>query len=539
MDENFDYIINVEKGQFYGDIAEYLLQSQNKDGGWYTEKNKLQSSCLNTSESLLGLIFSLSTITHSTLSKKISKSITSGINFLFAHQLKSGGWTSSKYNNDKTAKGNIIYTSMATWAILEYSVLHSNRKKERKYMERALSFFNSCKITQKDFCYCPKYKNTSDLATIYALLGYANLYVFFNELIGDLKLSSIIKKEISNILSNFKMTPEKTFENILFLLVLKKIKIANIITQSLISDQIKLCENIVQNISLNIFSDDSYRYPVFIDEINESEKYDFPYWVPIWTLSALSYGYATEASYRNKLITYILQSYCRVNNKKIEIVRGDRTTTWASAQTLMAFSMYSTTSKLYEFFNIDSNYENKGKVFIVYGRDKIFTDCIKNLILRLGLQPIVYNNNLADSTSTFAAMAEKMRSTDVTIVALTGDDEARLRTLYSTPTDTTEHYNEYKPQPRMNVLFEAGYSYGMRNNSKTILIKPSNVRLPSDLYGFNVIELNISENNTIDTVASASFKKNLCESLIRCGYTFTNEQISEFNDCIIRLNGYN
>ena len=76
------------------------------------------------------------------------------------------------------------------------------------------------------------------------------------------------------------------------------------------------------------------------------------------------------------------------------------------------------------------------------------------------------------------------------IVLITGDDLARLGTRYLSASDPSEE-GTLTPQPRPNVLFEAGMAFG-RNPERTILVVLGRSRPFSDIAGLHVVRMDES-----------------------------------------------
>src|SRR5207248_196172 len=76
------------------------------------------------------------------------------------------------------------------------------------------------------------------------------------------------------------------------------------------------------------------------------------------------------------------------------------------------------------------------------------------------------------------------------VVLFTPDDEARLREQYRN-TNEKQSEADLKPQPRPNVLFEAGMAFG-KNSVRTILVEFGQLRGMSDIAGRHTIRMDNS-----------------------------------------------
>jgi predicted nucleotide-binding protein len=79
------------------------------------------------------------------------------------------------------------------------------------------------------------------------------------------------------------------------------------------------------------------------------------------------------------------------------------------------------------------------------------------------------------------------REAQAIVVLLTGDDMARLGKAFVTKDDPV-YETEPTPQPRPNVLFEAGMAFG-RHPDRTILVSLGSTRPFSDIAGRHTLHL--------------------------------------------------
>ncbi len=126
-----------------------------------------------------------------------------------------------------------------------------------------------------------------------------------------------------------------------------------------------------------------------------------------------------------------------------------------------------------EIKNNDSIINNDTNIFIVHGHDGELKYKIKDLLNRLGLNPII----LHEQTNTSKTIIEKIEKYG---------SEAQAAIILFTPDDIgkAKSKEESKSRGRQNVVFEAGYFMGLLGRDKTILVVSDNsIELPGDLSG--------------------------------------------------------
>lgn len=132
------------------------------------------------------------------------------------------------------------------------------------------------------------------------------------------------------------------------------------------------------------------------------------------------------------------------------------------------------------------------KVFVVHGRnDKIRRELFA-FLHAIGLSPIEWSQAEALTGKASPFIGEVLDAgfgvAQAVIVLLTGDDEARLKSEYLKE-DDPDYEKNLTPQPRPNVLFEAGMAFG-RQPDRTILVELGKLRPFSDVAGRNRVKLN-------------------------------------------------
>lgn len=146
---------------------------------------------------------------------------------------------------------------------------------------------------------------------------------------------------------------------------------------------------------------------------------------------------------------------------------------------------------------------SKRKVFVIHGRNSKANQAIFEFLRSLDLQPIEWEDAVAatgiGSPYIMEVLNAAFSSAQATVVLLTGDDKAMLREELRGSNEPA-HETELTPQPRPNVLFEAGMAFGW-HPERTILIQLQDVRPFSDASGLHYVRFDGSEEsrNTLKT----------------------------------------
>lgn len=148
------------------------------------------------------------------------------------------------------------------------------------------------------------------------------------------------------------------------------------------------------------------------------------------------------------------------------------------------------------------------RVFVVHGRNTRLRDDLFAFLRALGLLPMPWSTAVAATGSASPYVGEVLdaafQEAQAIVILLTPDDEARLRAPFHRHSDPT-HEVELTPQPRPNVLFEAGMALG-RSPNQTVLIEVGALRGFSDVGGRHVVRLensSISRQELADRLRSA------------------------------------
>jgi Predicted nucleotide-binding protein containing TIR-like domain len=130
------------------------------------------------------------------------------------------------------------------------------------------------------------------------------------------------------------------------------------------------------------------------------------------------------------------------------------------------------------------------KVFVIHGRNLLARDAMFIFLESAGLTPIERSAavHLAGGGSVDVAriLDSALTEAQAVVVLLTGDEEARLRDQFQRVGDPP-HETSFAPQPRANVLFEAGLAFG-RFPNRTLFVELEPVRPFSDVSGLYRIQ---------------------------------------------------
>jgi predicted nucleotide-binding protein len=131
-------------------------------------------------------------------------------------------------------------------------------------------------------------------------------------------------------------------------------------------------------------------------------------------------------------------------------------------------------------------------VFVIHGRQLLGE--FHTFLRSLGLKPLEWSQarRLTGKPNpyTWEVVDKALSEAGAIVVLLTPDDEARLRPDLLAEQDNALE-KEFLTQPRQNVLFEAGVSYGRAPN-RTVLVRVGSHRPMSDLAGHHILQLDDS-----------------------------------------------
>ena len=115
---------------------------------------------------------------------------------------------------------------------------------------------------------------------------------------------------------------------------------------------------------------------------------------------------------------------------------------------------------------------SSNKIFIVHGRDHNLLTQVENVLMKLGLDPIVLQEQ-ANNGKTIIEKIEECTDVGFGIVLYTPCDEGRLKS----------EDGELKPRARQNVVLEHGYLMGKLGRERVCCLVSDDVEFPSDIQG--------------------------------------------------------
>jgi predicted nucleotide-binding protein len=490
----------MKESMLMSGLAKYLINAVTKDGGWDAEpgSNK-ETNPLNTAEVLCGLISARSRLCLSGLPANYDETIRNAVKYLRSTQLASGGWsTGSTYRQQgvrDVAKGNTVSTCFALWAqILSYDLIEKEENLT-DVIHKVISFLANCRDKSGRCYYSPGLADWSPISTAYILLSYSLILSWdstFSLLTRVERLE--VSQEISNILESTSDTAvmegikDNCISAILIyysILLLPDTREIAAILRRKSRDAFK---SIIDHLSLEQCTE-VFTESQVIREDGRSKR-DFTHYVPVWMLILYSQSDIAEKHFGSQVLNSVIKN---VHDQADGVALSGKRWTWATGLTMFALSHY--------FSNIDVDMlikkegvqmvESK-KVFVVYGRDLEFKKKIFSLLRALSLQPLGWEQvvQLTEKATptTYEVINKGFDLAQSIVVLLSGDDVGKLKEeFYGRNDDDLE--KTLSPQPRLNVVFEAGLAFGM-NPDRTIVVRKSSDRLRkiSDVDGFNYVD---------------------------------------------------
>jgi len=119
---------------------------------------------------------------------------------------------------------------------------------------------------------------------------------------------------------------------------------------------------------------------------------------------------------------------------------------------------------------------SRSKVFLVHGHDELVRESVASFLRKIGLEVIILQEEAAGG-ATIIEKIERYSDVGFAVVLFTPDDVGG-RSGGATA-----------PRPRQNVVFEAGYFFGLITRSRVVVLYDESIETISDLAGLNYIKL--------------------------------------------------
>jgi predicted nucleotide-binding protein len=128
------------------------------------------------------------------------------------------------------------------------------------------------------------------------------------------------------------------------------------------------------------------------------------------------------------------------------------------------------------------------RVFIVHGWDKAAKTAMVSFLEALHLRPMGWEEAMRESgsanSSTLAGVKAGLRTADAVIILLTPDEVCHVREELA-----ADGRDDYRVQPRPNVIFEVGAALALDDSSKVVLVEVGMAGAFSDIDGVNTIRM--------------------------------------------------
>jgi hypothetical protein len=140
----------------------------------------------------------------------------------------------------------------------------------------------------------------------------------------------------------------------------------------------------------------------------------------------------------------------------------------------------------------DATTPDSRQVFVIHGRNEPARKALFEFLRSVGLQPIEWSQAIEMTGQGSPYIGDVLDAAfgaaQAIVVLETPDDIAYL---HPSLTHANDPDSEAQPQPRPNVLFEAGMAMG-RDPQRTVIVELGQVRVFSDIHGRHVVRLNNS-----------------------------------------------
>lgn len=518
----------MEKKELVEILTNFLVETVLDDGGWGSEATSVHANPLNTAEVILGLLRAeqMSDESYFPLSAKYENALSNGIKYLQRMQLDNGGWARGaaylmrRAEGSFVEEGNVVSTGVAVWAISAYSY-GNGFQKFNECLNKAYGFIRKC-IGQDGRCvYGPNYDD-SPVASAYCLLSLCALCGRLPDNMGAIieDILPVVGRLVEDVIYYESGAALGKIACMIALFALSMLP-------SRLNPWSDAAETIVrykQELSDYVASLSEQEVSgVVVEDLAvggmQTERRKFTHYVPYWyTLAGIALGNSECGhleSCRTAAFKNLLSNIAGDGSGTRSGVRFGRGKcfTWATAQTIIALSYYLSPSG--SDGRTGSEFDNWlkriNKVMVIHGRDSARKSAILSDLKELKIEPLEWNVLVGQvnvgSCYTLDVVNKGFEEAQAYLILFTGDDEGRCRTEFHLNDDGGDE-RELTPQPRMNVIFEAGMALALHRD-RTVIVKMGKVRNFSDIGGINFIKRG--------DVRSEEYMNQLKTALEKCG----------------------
>lgn len=152
-----------------------------------------------------------------------------------------------------------------------------------------------------------------------------------------------------------------------------------------------------------------------------------------------------------------------------------------------------------EIMKQESIRPSSNEIFVVHGHDAAMKESVKNLLVTLGLKPIILADEPNEGRTIIEKFEKHSQKSEYAVV------------LFSDAEDMGHAHSERKskPRPRQNVILELGYFIGTLTRNRVCVLKKKNVEPPSDILGVGYTEY---------VQDSKDWQHRLADELLSAGY---------------------
>lgn len=226
-----------------------------------------------------------------------------------------------------------------------------------------------------------------------------------------------------------------------------------------------------------------------------------------------------------KFISFIIESFCTSSNSTLNlkglkeelflmgIAKFDDINKWdnskSNIQTTKTVKPHVTTivsNPITDSYNMGNSHPVKKQVFIVHGHDDQLKTKVENVLLKLGLEPIILSQEPNEGDTIIEKFERKSSNADYAIILLTADDKGMPK-----------NDKRYRFRARQNVIYEMGYFRAKLGKRNLCYMYEEEVELPSDIKGIGYVAVNNND----------KWQFELVKELQSCGFNVSADSLSK------------